>query len=264
MRLVPVLLLATLVGACAPPRAVDVRIGEACWRCRRPILKAVLAAEYVAPTTGFASKFRTIHCMATWIAQQQDAPQSGVFYVRNYATNTWIPAERAVYVRTVVNPGTNERDYMAFERGRRDHRGPRRRGGRGPGLLAGGPGHGPRAPVGRRLANAGFRDPNPACGVPAMMPSVPVHPMLFHRPVEAMADAQARPAMPPPLVAACGRAAAAADVLGDHQGLQPALPALPRRAGAGHRPERPDHGRSFLLHGRHRQRHPAGADPVGR
>ena len=115
MRLVPILLLATVVAACAPPRAVDIRSGEACWRCRRPITNGGLAAEFVATDgTGLASKFRTIHCMATWIGQQPEA-LGGVFYVKNYATNKWIRAEEAVFVRTVVNARTNDRDFMAFE-----------------------------------------------------------------------------------------------------------------------------------------------------
>jgi hypothetical protein len=115
MRLVPILLLATFMAACAPPRAVDIRTGEACWRCRRPITNAGLAAEFVSTDgTGFASKFRTVHCMATWIAAQADT-SGGIFYVRNYATDKWIRADRAVFVRTIVNDRTNERDYMAFE-----------------------------------------------------------------------------------------------------------------------------------------------------
>lgn len=115
MRLIPVLLLAATMAGCAAPKAVEVRTGEACWRCRRPIQNTALAGEFVTTDgRGFASKFRTPHCMATWIAQQKEAPE-GVYYVMNYATRKWIRADRAVFVRTVVNDRTNERDFMAFE-----------------------------------------------------------------------------------------------------------------------------------------------------
>jgi copper chaperone NosL len=91
---------------------LNVVTGEACWRCRQPINDKRLAGEFVA-ANGLASKFRTVHCMATWIAQQKTEPD-GTSYVTDYATGRWVRAERATYVRTVVNRNTMARDFIAF------------------------------------------------------------------------------------------------------------------------------------------------------
>ncbi|MDP1568950.1 MAG: nitrous oxide reductase accessory protein NosL [Vicinamibacterales bacterium] len=113
MRFIIALVLAAIAAGCAPPKPVDVMIGEACWRCRRPIQKPVLAAEFVQTKTGFPSKFRTVHCMSTWIAQQTDLPK-GRFYVTDYSTGEWVRAEGAVFVNVVISKQTMERDFFAF------------------------------------------------------------------------------------------------------------------------------------------------------
>ena len=102
---------ATLVG-CAPPKPVNLVLGEACERCKRPVSNERLAGEHIG-ANGFALKFRTIHCMSTWIAQHP-ASESGHFFVANYETGSWIRAHRASFVRIVVNPNTMERDFVAF------------------------------------------------------------------------------------------------------------------------------------------------------
>ena len=107
-----VLVLSALLTACAPPRPVNVVLGEACERCRRPIVEERLAAERVGDN-GFAVKFRTIHCMATWLGQHPTVGD-GFIYVANYARGGWVRADRASYVRVVVNPNTMERDFIAF------------------------------------------------------------------------------------------------------------------------------------------------------
>ncbi|MEW6322513.1 MAG: nitrous oxide reductase accessory protein NosL [Acidobacteriota bacterium] len=112
MRVLSALILASAVAACSTPKPVDVLTGEACWRCRQPISDARLAAEVMA-SNGVASKFRTIHCMSTWLGQQA-APPDGRIYVTDYATGKWLSAESAVYVHTVVNRKTMERDFLAF------------------------------------------------------------------------------------------------------------------------------------------------------
>lgn len=112
MRILSVLALSTILLGCASPRPVDVVLGEACARCKRPIDNAQISAEQVA-ANGFGTKFRTVHCMATWIAQQK-TPVEGRYWVTDYQTRRWIAAERATFVRVVVNPGTMERDFIAF------------------------------------------------------------------------------------------------------------------------------------------------------
>jgi nitrous oxide reductase accessory protein NosL len=113
MRFLVALTLAALVAGCSAPRPTPVKLGEACWRCRAPIQQAVLAAEFVQTANGLASKFRTVHCMSTWIAQQGELPK-GHFYVTDYSTGEFVRAERASYVNVVVSKQTMARDYFAF------------------------------------------------------------------------------------------------------------------------------------------------------
>lgn len=113
MRAFPtVLVLSAVLAGCAPPRPVNVVLGEACERCRRPIIESRLAAERIGDN-GFAVKFRTIHCMSTWLARHAGASED-VLYVANYAKDGWVRAERASFVHVVVNPNTMERDFIAF------------------------------------------------------------------------------------------------------------------------------------------------------
>jgi len=107
-----VLVLSAMLTGCAPPKPVNVTLGEACERCRRPIVEERLAAEHIGDN-GFAVKFRTIHCMSTWLSQHPTA-QEDFLYVANYARGGWVRAERASFVRVVVNPNTMERDFIAF------------------------------------------------------------------------------------------------------------------------------------------------------
>lgn len=112
MRVLVVLAISAILAGCAPPKPVRIVEGEACARCRRPIDNAQVAAQQVAPN-GFGTKFRTVHCMATWIAQQK-APVDGRYWVTDYQRRRWIAAERATYVRVVINPNSMERDFIAF------------------------------------------------------------------------------------------------------------------------------------------------------
>ena len=104
-----ILILSAMLTGCAPPRPVNVVLGEACERCRRPIIEERLAAERVGDN-GFAVKFRTIHCMSTWLGQHPAASE-GLLYVANYAKDGWVRADRASFVRVIVNPNTMERRF---------------------------------------------------------------------------------------------------------------------------------------------------------
>jgi len=106
------LVVSAVLAGCAPPKPVNVVLGEACERCQRPISNERLAAERVGDY-GVAVKFRTIHCMATWIAQHPEA-EEGFYYVANYEKHGWIRATRAAFVRVIINRNTMERDFIAF------------------------------------------------------------------------------------------------------------------------------------------------------
>jgi hypothetical protein len=112
MRAITVLAFVVTFVACAPPKPVNVVTGEACWRCRQPIKNARLAGELLQ-SNGLALKFRTIHCMTTWIGQQNATPE-GTFYVTDYSTGKWVRASSASFVRTIVDRNTMARDFLAF------------------------------------------------------------------------------------------------------------------------------------------------------
>lgn len=112
MRAAAILVLSAVLAGCAGPKPANIVLGEACWRCKRPIDVAALAGELVAPN-GFGTKFRTVHCMATWIGQQT-TEVDGHFWVTDQVSHKWVRADRAAFVRTVVNTRTMERDFLAF------------------------------------------------------------------------------------------------------------------------------------------------------
>lgn len=113
MRAIVLFALTLAVAGCATAKPLNVVTGEACWRCRQPINDKKLAGELLADN-GLASKFRTVHCMATWIGQQK-TPVDGRYYVTDYASGKWVQAKDATYVYTVVNTTTMARDYLAFK-----------------------------------------------------------------------------------------------------------------------------------------------------
>jgi hypothetical protein len=112
MRAFAIVALSAVLAGCAVPKPTNIVLGEACERCKRPIDNAKIAAEQVA-SNGLGLKFRTPHCMATWIAQQK-APVDGHYWVTDYQKGKWVAADRAKYVRVIVNPNTMERDFIAF------------------------------------------------------------------------------------------------------------------------------------------------------
>lgn len=112
VRTATFVLLAAMLAGCAAPRPTSITLGERCERCSRPIDNADIAAEKVAPN-GWPSKFRTVHCMATWIGKQgADVP--GQYFVTDFRSHKWVRAERAYFVRVIVNDRTMERDFIAF------------------------------------------------------------------------------------------------------------------------------------------------------
>ncbi len=113
MRRFMLLALVLLFAGCAmPAKAVAVRGGDTCDHCRRSIQDEKLAAELVT-NKGMAYKFRTAHCMAQYIVEEQSAP-AGTLFVTDYKTGRMFRAERGHFVATTIDKNTNERDFLAF------------------------------------------------------------------------------------------------------------------------------------------------------
>jgi hypothetical protein len=84
--------------------------GEICYRCKRVIADARLAAETM--DGNLPTKYRTVGCMATYVAAH---PYSGSrHYVTDYASGALIDADRAYFVSALINDTTGEHDYRAY------------------------------------------------------------------------------------------------------------------------------------------------------
>jgi hypothetical protein len=108
-----VLVLAFLVGACSSVSPAAILAGDICYNCRKPITNVKIAAEAI-DATGSPLKFRTVGCMARYLARHPE-PMIGVF-VTDYPTGRFLRAQNAMFVRAPVEEGARELDYYAFER----------------------------------------------------------------------------------------------------------------------------------------------------
>jgi hypothetical protein len=91
-----------------PPQTIGE--GEVCFKCRRVITNARLAAETM--DRSLPTKYKTAGCMAAYVASH---PASGSrYYVTDFASGGLIEAEHAFFVPVVINDTTNERDYRAY------------------------------------------------------------------------------------------------------------------------------------------------------
>lgn len=101
----------TLVG-CSSLRPLPIKAGDTCFGCRQVIIEPKLAAEIVDPS-GHAFKFRTVECMAKYLANHPDEQLAGLF-VTDYPSGNFVRAANATYVRSVIDESTMERNYYAF------------------------------------------------------------------------------------------------------------------------------------------------------
>jgi copper chaperone NosL len=101
-----------LMAACSSMPPVPIAVGDVCFRCRRVIGDAAMAAEII-DKEGRAYKFRTTGCMAKFIkANPNDIAE---VYVTDYRTRKLVQANSAIFVPTVIVEGYNKTaDYMAF------------------------------------------------------------------------------------------------------------------------------------------------------
>jgi len=98
------------VLSCASIAPVKISAGDQCFRCRRTITDARMAAETVQG--GFVSKYRTSGCMAKYIAAH--AAEGGTIFVTDLTTGRMIAPEKAFFVRTLVDRDRGEMDYRAY------------------------------------------------------------------------------------------------------------------------------------------------------
>jgi hypothetical protein len=100
-----------LFASCSSFTPVAIRAGDVCRSCGRTITNVQVAAESIDPA-GQALKFRTVGCMAKYLAQHQ-GPMNAVL-VTDYSTGRMVRAQNAVFVRADIDEATHERDYYAF------------------------------------------------------------------------------------------------------------------------------------------------------
>jgi nitrous oxide reductase accessory protein NosL len=99
---------------CTAVQPLAIRTGDRCFNCGRPIENVRLAGEII-DKEGHALKFRTAGCMARYMAQHPDeqADYRAVF-VTDYPNGRFIEASSATYVKMPLEPGSMDRDYVAF------------------------------------------------------------------------------------------------------------------------------------------------------
>jgi hypothetical protein len=93
-----------------PVRPDSIGEGEICFKCRRTIVDARLAAEIL--DRRLPTKYRTAGCMAAYVAAHPGTDSR--YFVTDFASGALIPAERAFFVPVIVNDRTRERDYRAY------------------------------------------------------------------------------------------------------------------------------------------------------
>jgi hypothetical protein len=97
--------------SCSSVAPIKVNAGDQCFRCRRTIQDARLAAETITPN-GFVSKFRAPGCMAKYLVSHPD--ETGAIYVTDYTTGKMFSPEVGWFVPVLLNRDTGERDYRAY------------------------------------------------------------------------------------------------------------------------------------------------------
>ncbi len=100
------------LAACSSLRPLPISAGEPCFGCRQLIVEPKLAAE-VINANGHAYKFRTVECLAKYIANHPDEQLAGV-WVTDYHSGKFVRASNATYVRGVIDETRMERNYFAF------------------------------------------------------------------------------------------------------------------------------------------------------
>jgi nitrous oxide reductase accessory protein NosL len=87
--------------ACQQPtyKPAEIAQNDVCFRCKAPIVEKQYAAEF-ATKDRFVRKFDDIACMADYAQNKMKRGNIGAFYVVDYATKAWLPAEEAAFVKS--------------------------------------------------------------------------------------------------------------------------------------------------------------------
>ena len=89
-----------LVGCQQPTyKPVEIVESDICFRCKTPIAEKQYAAEF-ATKDGFVRKFDDIACMADYAQNRMKKENIGAYYVVDYVTKEWLPADQAAYVKS--------------------------------------------------------------------------------------------------------------------------------------------------------------------
>ena len=115
MKKLYVVVLMTVIAACASVQPAAVNAGDRCIRCRRPIGDLRMAAEIVDHLKA-PFPFRTAGCLAKYIKGHPGEQLAGVF-VTDYRTGHMLAAEDAWFVPTTVTDVSSrrvEQDFLAF------------------------------------------------------------------------------------------------------------------------------------------------------
>lgn len=107
-----VVLVALVAAGCSslPPAAIAV--GDTCTNCRRTIRDTRLASETI-DSVGRAYKFRTVSCMASYLARY--SPDVKAIYVTDFPTGRLVKATAVTFVKSSVSEGKDRiTDYLAF------------------------------------------------------------------------------------------------------------------------------------------------------
>jgi copper chaperone NosL len=102
--------------ACQQPtyKPVDVAQNDVCFRCKAPIIEKQYAAEF-ATKDRFVRKFDDLVCMADYVQNKMRKENIGAFYVVDYPTKTWLPAEQAAYVKSEQFKTPQNGGILAFK-----------------------------------------------------------------------------------------------------------------------------------------------------
>ncbi len=114
MRLLLVVAAGLVAFGCTAVQPLAIRTGDRCFNCSRPIENVRLAGEII-DKEGHAMKFRTAGCMARYMAQHpEEQSDYRAIFVTDYANGRFIKASSATYVKMPLEPGSMDRDYVAF------------------------------------------------------------------------------------------------------------------------------------------------------
>jgi len=102
--------------ACQQPtyKPVEIAQNDVCFRCKAPIAEKQYAAEF-ATKDGFVRKFDDIVCMADYVQNKMKKDSIGAFYVVDYATKEWLPADQAAFVKSEQFKTPQNGGILAFK-----------------------------------------------------------------------------------------------------------------------------------------------------